>query len=242
MGCRGSEVQILSPRPTLAKDGQLFTLTVLLWSIGKIAGFPTRLKNSWIRQTQMATVWLTYAWEDNKSQDVDFIAQELVRYAVGVKLDRWNLGAGKRLWEQIESFIQDPKQSDAWALYATQASLGSQPCKEEFAYALDRALHARGAAFPVLGVFPGPVDNNLIPAGIKTRLYVSTRDPDWKERIKAAAEGRDANIARPVVAPYEIREHAGQAPGEVVAEVRPRAGTWAPFLAGFRMRSSKRSN
>lgn len=25
----------------------------------------------------MATIWMTYAWDDNQEQDVDFIAQEL---------------------------------------------------------------------------------------------------------------------------------------------------------------------
>ena len=89
------------------------------------------------------SVWLTYAWEDNTDGDVDFIAQELIGCGLDVKLDRWNLTAGKRLWEQIESFIQDRSESDAWVLYATQASLGSEACKEEFAYALDRSSLSR---------------------------------------------------------------------------------------------------
>src|SRR3990172_9019253 len=101
----------------------------------------------------MATTWLTYAWEDNKEGDVDFVAQELEQAGVSVKLDRWNLKAGKRLWEQIEHFIQDPQESDAWVLYATANSLGSEACKEEFAYALDRALRSRGQDFPVVGLF-----------------------------------------------------------------------------------------
>ncbi len=93
---------------------------------------------------QKKSIWITYAWNDNVDGDVDFTAQELIRKGLDVKLDRWNLTAGKRLWGQIESFIQDPSKSDGWLLYATQASLGSQACKEEFAYALDRALHTRG--------------------------------------------------------------------------------------------------
>ena len=39
----------------------------------------------------MAMLWLTYAWADNKDNDVDFIAQELVQAGVSVKLDRWNI-------------------------------------------------------------------------------------------------------------------------------------------------------
>ena len=71
----------------------------------------------------MGTLWLTYAWEDNHEQDVDFIAREIVQAGVHVKLDRWNIRAGIRLWDQIAMFITDKSQSDAWAIYATQNSL-----------------------------------------------------------------------------------------------------------------------
>ena len=175
----------------------------------------------------MATTWLTYAWEDNKEGDVDFVAQELEQAGVSVKLDRWNLKAGKRLWEQIEHFIQDPQESDAWVLYATANSLGSEACKEEFAYALDRALRSRGQDFPVVGLFPGTVDEDLIPAGIRTRLYVSLTDPDWKERIKAAAPfyggnpspiDKVANLRGPVSASYA--EHDGWITAAVREELK----------------------
>lgn len=183
----------------------------------------------------MPTAWLSYAWEDNKSSDVDFTAQELINSGLTIRLDRWNIQAGHRLWDQIEKFIQDPAKSDAWILYATQNALGSEPCKEEFAYALDRALGARGKNFPVIGLFPGPVDSELIPAAIRTRLYVSLTDPDWKERVVAAVEGRDVSVNRPIVLPYQISIHAATAAtgGRLAIEVRPRAGTWAPFFAAI---------
>lgn len=180
----------------------------------------------------MPTLWITYAWADNESGDVDFIAQELSRSGIEIKLDRWNIRAGNRLWEQIEQFITSKNHSDAWMLIATQNSLSSQPCKEEFAYALDRALSTRGATFPVIGLFPGPTDNSLIPAGIKTRLYVSLTDPDWMERIKSAVEGRSPNVSRPDVSPYSLTIHRGHPSGKTVVEVRPRAGHWAPVFAG----------
>jgi hypothetical protein len=44
----------------------------------------------------MASIWLTYAWPDNQHRDVDFVAQELGSAGIEVKLDRWNLSAGKR--------------------------------------------------------------------------------------------------------------------------------------------------
>ncbi len=117
-------------------------------------------------------------------------------------------------------------------MIATHASLESEPCKEEFAYALQRALTARGANYPVIGLFLGPVESSLIPLAIKTRLYVSVTDSDWKERIVAAAEGRPHNISSPTVAPYYLKLHTAQG-GErpFVIEVRPRAGVWAPFIA-----------
>lgn len=180
----------------------------------------------------MATVWITYAWNDNNQQDVDFVAQELRTAGATVKLDRWNIGAGKRLWDQIESYITKPNESDAWVLVATQNSLQSEPCKEEYAYALDRALNTRGGSFPVIGLFLGPIDSSLIPAGIKTRLYVSITDADWKERVVAAAEGRQPRISQPNLQPYAIHVHDLTASGgRFAVELRPRAGVWAPFFA-----------
>lgn len=175
----------------------------------------------------MATVWITYAWKDNEDGDADFIAQELQNEGIEVKLDRWNIQAGKRLWNQIESFIQNEDKTDAWVFYATQNSLGSESCKEEYAYALDRALTTRGSSFPVIGLFPGPVDKTIIPAGIRTRLYVSITDPDWKERIHAAAESRAPLISKPAIEPYSLKVHKVE--GGSFIEVRPRAGVWFPF-------------
>lgn len=179
----------------------------------------------------MNSVWITYAWDDNKDGDVDFTAQELIRAGLDVKLDRWNLSAGKRLWEQIEQFIQAPSLSDGWLLYATQASLGSEKCKEEFAYALDRALDKRGGDFPIIALFPASVDKELISAGIKTRLFVSLTDPDWKERIISAIERRSPIITKPQVEPYALTIH--KSGDQYVIEVRPRAGTWSPFMVGI---------
>lgn len=179
----------------------------------------------------MKTLWITYAWEDNKGGDVEFIAQELEPAGISIKLDRWNIKAGKRLWEQIDSFITKESECDGWMIVATQNSLGSEPCKEEIAYALSRALENRGAIFPIIGLFPSSVDTNLIPAAIKTRLYVSTQDEHWKERIVSALEDRNPNIARKPLEPYSF-EYRGPMFNKQVIEIRPRVGTWAPFYCG----------
>jgi hypothetical protein len=177
----------------------------------------------------MSTILITYAWDDNKQCDVDFVAQELCRIGAEVKLDSWNIRAGRRLWEQVERFIQEEKESDAWLIYATQNSLGSQACKEEFSYALDRAFKTRGKNFPIIVISPGPVDNSLIPSGSRTRLYVSLANLEWKERVKAAAEGRSPSLARPRLEPFTIQIHRDNS----AIEVRPREGTWSPFFAAI---------
>jgi hypothetical protein len=178
------------------------------------------------------TVWLTYAWADNRTGDINFIVQELQKVGLAVKLDRWNIAAGRRLWDQIDSFISDPAQSDAWLLVATPASLASEACKEEFAYALDRALRARGGDYPVIALFPGTVDASLIPAGIRTRLYISLTDPDWKERVASSTERREARISTPALMAFDLQIHRNVPGGrEFAIEVRPRAGSWQPFFA-----------
>jgi len=186
------------------------------------------------------SIWLTYAWDDNKEREVDFIAQELGATGIVVKLDRWNLSAGKRLWEQIESFIQDPTKSDGWILYATQNSLGNPKCKEEYYYALDRALKTRGGEFPIIALFPSAVDESLIPAGITTRLFVSTTDPDWKERIISSLEKRDPSITKHLLDPYSLTIHeVNEEHRKYVIEVRPRAGTWSPFMAAIPLKEKE---
>lgn len=184
----------------------------------------------------MSTAFLTYAWTDNSNSDVDYVAQELEQAGLKILQDKYTLGAGRRIWEQIGPAIQDPSNSDAWIIYATQASLTSEGCLEELAYALDRALSVRGAGFPLIGVFPAQVDSSLIPAAIRTRIYVSLTDPDWKERVVAAAEGRSLAISRQTLEPYFIKVHELPPGGEKFAiEVRPRAGTWNPFTVAIKM-------
>lgn len=181
----------------------------------------------------MPSLRITCAPADNEQQDVDFLAQELGRAGVTVKLDRWHLTAGRRLWDQIADFITNPAQSDGWAIYATQNSLGSEPCREELAYALDRALGSRTDAYPVIALFPGPVDTTLLPASLRVRLCVSTTDPDWKERIVAAVERRAVMIGSDPLQPFVARSiQPAPPPYRYVLEFRPRAGAWNPFLFG----------
>lgn len=178
----------------------------------------------------MLKLWITYAWQDNEAKDVDFIAQELTAAGIDVRLDRWDLVAGRRLWEQIDQKISNPEESDAWLIYAAANSLGSEPCREEVAYALDRALSKRGAGYLVVALFAGAENFALFPAALRTRLCVSLEDPDWVARIRRGLEGKA--LGRPAlnVPPYELRVHRGE--HDVWLEVRPRAGAWPNFAFG----------
>ena len=191
----------------------------------------------------MPNLWLTYCWDDNATGDVEYVAQVLERLDITVHLDRWDLTAGQRLWEQIGESICSAEICDSWAVYATQNSLNSDPCKEELYYALYRALTSRGSDFPLIGIFPSSVPSSVIPPAIRTRLYVSLTDPDWSERIRAAASGERISTGRPDIEPYELVIHqidpsahgprAGLERKQFGIEMRPRAGVWCPFMVAF---------
>jgi hypothetical protein len=55
-------------------------------------------------------------------------------------------------------------------------------------------------------------------------------DPEWKERVKAAAEGRSPAIVRQAMEPYTLTLHE-TTDVRYVIELRPRAGTWWPSFA-----------
>jgi hypothetical protein len=179
-------------------------------------------------------VWITYAWDDNQDGDVDFIAQEINGDNIHVQLDRWDITSSGRLWEQIDRYISNPEESDAWIFIASQKSLNSEKCKEEYYYALERALSSRTNKFPLITIFLSEVEQELLPSGIKIRLYVSIHDPDWKERVISAIENRAPSITHKELDPFVVKIYCGYS-GERpnVIEVRPRAGTWAPFLSAI---------
>jgi hypothetical protein len=60
----------------------------------------------------MTKLWLTYAWKDNEVEQVDFVAQELRKAGLDVRVDRVALVAGRRLWPQIAEHIEKPEKSD----------------------------------------------------------------------------------------------------------------------------------
>ena len=174
----------------------------------------------------MGVLWLTYAWKDNENADVDHIIAELKKTGLGVKYDRVQLLAGRRLWDQIDKGIADPAVCDAWAIFVSKDSLRSEPCQEELAYALDRGLRTRN--FPLIGIFPEPIDRTLVPSAIATRLYVTLQDPQWAQRVADAVSGNSTVTDATPPHPYHVKLHKDG--GGIVLEVRPRSGRWYPFM------------
>jgi hypothetical protein len=177
----------------------------------------------------MTKLWLTYAWKDNQDQDVDHVISELQRVGLEVEFDRAHIIPGQRLWPQIDKGILDPA-TDAWAILATENSLNSEPCLEELAYALDRALRTRGTDFPLIGIFPAPIDRALIPSAIATRLYVTLQQPNWALLVAAGAQKRKPGVATGAVPPFVAKFHTVD--GSAVLEIRPRSGRWCPCIVG----------
>jgi len=179
-------------------------------------------------------IWLTYSWHDNQDRDVDFIVQELDDAGLEVHLDRRDIAAGKRLWQQIAGKISDPKICDAWVFLISHNSLASEPCREELAYALDRALESRGESFPLIGLVYGPFTPDMqIPKALKVRLYVQLTDENWKQRVVEGVAGRGIGKQQTErVQPYELRIHPPTETQKIfIIEVRPRVGVWSPFVA-----------
>jgi len=132
-------------------------------------------------------LWITYAWVDNEQGNFDFLVQELKKVGVDVNFDRVALIPGQRLWEQIAKNISDPS-IDGWAYLLTPKSLSSQPCREELAYALDRALATKGGEFPLFGLVGNGLAFKEVPDALRTRLCIPLASENWKEQIVSGLE------------------------------------------------------
>ena len=169
------------------------------------------------------TLWLTYAWKDNEDEGVDFVIQKLTTAGLDVQYDRRQLIPGQRLWPQIEACITNPD-LDAWAIYVTENSLRSEPCREELQYALVEAISVRSPGFPIIGIVPGPIDAALIPMAIRTRPYVNLREDDWIGRVVSGV--RRELPPEPISQPDEFGCEFRQVNATHVLEVWPRLGVW----------------
>ena len=171
------------------------------------------------------TLWITYAWSDNKDGNFDFLVQSLTAVGLDVRFDRQALVPGRRLWEQIGDAINAPDLG-GWAFLVTPSSVESQACLEELAYALDRTLHARGGDFPIIGLLYGGVRIEQLPSALRVRLCVDLRAANYAEQIKAAIERRPPVSAVMKLDPYSCRIHERYSgnPDLIAFEFCPRLG------------------
>lgn len=169
-----------------------------------------------------AELWITYAWTDDEEGDFSFLVQELAQVGVRVTYDKVALVPGRRLWEEIADRITTGPY-DGWAYLLTPNSMESEACREELAYALDRALKLKGSDFPLIGLLHGvPIDE--VPPALRVRLCVSLASPDWKEEIVAGLEGRPPQRVAERVSNFVFRIYRNYQgdPAAVAVEIRPR--------------------
>ena len=169
-------------------------------------------------------LWITYAWVDNEGGDFTFLVQELEAIRVHTQFDKISLVPGRRLWDQIATHITKGS-VNGWAYLITPSSLESEACREELAYALDRALNTKGDTFPLIGLLHG-VRIEDIPPALKVRLCVSLASPTWKEEIRAGLEGRPPNVKveKKSKHVWAIHEKYNGNTNHTCIEVRPRFG------------------
>lgn len=169
-------------------------------------------------------LWITYAWADDDQGDFRYLVQELKAAGVDATYDKIAIVPGRRLWDQIAQQISQAP-IGGWAYLITPNSLASERCREELAYALDRALKDKGGDFPLIGLLHG-VGTNDVPPALRVRLCVSLASPDWKEEIRAGLEGRPPEIPSATQSQYVWQVHRGYGQNSklTAVEARPRFG------------------
>ncbi len=132
------------------------------------------------------TLWITYAWLDNEDGDFNYLVSALSEAGVSARYDERVLIPGQRLWDQIANQIERDD-LNGWAYLLTRHSISSQACREELAYALNRALRSRGSDFPLIGLLH-QLPMTEVPAPLRSRLCVDLGDSDWVEKVRAGLE------------------------------------------------------
>lgn len=164
----------------------------------------------------MKKIWLTYAWKDNEDQNIEYVIKTLEEVGLEVAVDRTHIIPGQRIWPQIDKNISS-KDIDGWVIFVTENSLRSEPCLEELAYALDRSLRTRGPAFPIIGLFPAPMDPDIIPSAIATRLYVSLNQKNWAQLVANGITQTNPSRLKSNVAPFFIHLYINEKNEEILA-------------------------
>ena len=172
----------------------------------------------------MATVWITFATEDNVDGDIDYLAQEIGRCGWKTRQHPMFPGEDDKLERLMPAFLARPEQSDAWIFYGSENAL-AHGRNERIAGLVQRAIDARGS-FTRIGVFPG-----ARMASLDLTHRVSVDDPAWRNRIgealgcdltRTSSEGLPSYVAKILPATTE--------PYRYSFECRPKMGRWNSFV------------
>jgi hypothetical protein len=180
-------------------------------------------KDQNIRRGLRPRLWITYAWKDNAGGNFDFLVSQLEAAGVDTTFDKVALIPGRRLWDQIAARIEDPE-LNGWAILLTQESIKSEACKEELAYALDRALSKKSENFPLFGLLH-QVNVQEVPAPLRARLLIDMQNPQWPQLVVAGLKGVPPEKAPTTTTRYiwkTILDFRGQ--GTLAITVNPRFG------------------
>src|SRR6188768_975286 len=99
----------------------------------------------------MATVWITFATEDNVDGDIDYLAQEISNCGWKTRMHPMFPGEDDKIDRLMPAFLTRPEQSDAWILYGSDRAL-QHGRAARIEGVIQRALSARGA-FTAVGLF-----------------------------------------------------------------------------------------
>lgn len=172
----------------------------------------------------MATVWITFATEDNAEGVIDYLAQEISRCGWKTRLHPMFPGEDEKIDRLMPAFLARPEQSDAWILFGSAAALAHGRAAR-IEGAIQRALGARGE-FTAVGLFPGARDERL-----QLSHTVGVHDADWRQQLGDALGCDIAEAADGVLPPYLANVNVLSG-GEYrySFECRPKMGRWDAFV------------
>jgi hypothetical protein len=176
----------------------------------------------------MATVWITFATEDNVDGDVDYLAQEISKAGLRTRQHPLFPGEDDKIDRLMPAFLARPDQCDAWILYASHRTL-EDGRGERIGQALQKAHDKRGP-FPAVGIFRQ--SNVAADAGKLPLTYgLPADDPEWRKHLGNALTVDMSARAETGLHSYlaKLLPSAPQ-PFRYMFEFRPKMGRWNTFL------------
>jgi hypothetical protein len=172
----------------------------------------------------MATVWITFATEDNVDGDIDYLAQEISRCGWKTRMHPMFPGEDDKIDRLMPAFLAKPEQSDAWILYGSAKAL-EHGRAARIEGAIQRAISSRGL-FTAVGLFPGERDERL-----QLSHTVGVHDVDWREQLGSAL-GCDLSETAGGALPSYVAHVNVLSGGDYrySFECRPKLGRWEAFV------------